>query len=96
MADQQGQNMYNGGNSEVIIDQWGDLQADFQPPSTPDALQEFNPNSQSENSQNEAQACDELKPLKNCSWVDCSEQVHLIIFEPLSAPRGALYAIMRH
>ena len=28
--------------------------------------------------QNQVHVCEDLKPLRNCSWVDCAEQVDLI------------------
>ena len=76
MAGGQGQDMYDGeGKSEVIIDLCGDLQS----LSTPDNLQEFYPKSQNQNSQNEVQACEGLRPNGSCAWVDCADQVFFIL-----------------
>ena len=69
MADQQGQDMFGGERNEDIIYPWGDLQR----PSTIDDQQTF-----LKNSQNQVQACEDLKPHGNCSWVDCADQVHFI------------------
>ena len=69
MADQQGQNVFGGEKNGDIIDQWGDLQGQ----STSDDEQKF-----LENSQNRVRACEDIKPLGNCSWVDCAEQVDFI------------------
>ena len=66
MADQQGQNVYEREKIEHIIDQCGDLQGQ----NTPDDQQEI--------LQNQVHICEDLKPLLNCSWVDCAEQVHFI------------------
>ena len=82
MADQQGQNVFDGEKSEHIIDQWGDLQG----PSTMDDQQKL--------LQNQVHVCEDLKPLRNCSWVDCAEQVDFILFSHFSFL--ALNAIMHH
>ena len=75
MAGGQGQDMFDDeGKSEVINDLWGDLQSS----STPDNLQEFYPKSQNQNSQNEVQACEGLRPNGSCAWVDCADQVFFI------------------
>ena len=78
MADQhqQGRNMYGGEKNEDIIDQWRDLQDDQQ--------------KILENSENQRQACDDLEPLGNCSWVDCAEQVDLILAFVISSHRSSL------
>ena len=71
MADQhqQGQNVFDGEKNRDIIDQWVDLQGQSTQNDQHKIL---------ENSQNGVWACEDMKPLRNCSWVDCAEQVEII------------------
>ena len=80
MSDQQGQRTHCGEKSEINVVQWGDLQGDFQSQNHSDDLQESH--------QNQVQTCDKLKPLGNCCWVDCAEQVQLDNYAFISSARS--------